>query len=380
MYWLLGITIAFVAILLLEELRLRQTRRRIPLRIVVTGTRGKSSLVRILAAGLRDREPATWGKITGDAPLLLTSDHMSVPIPRRGPARIHEQRNLLFGAAGHGIRRLVLESMAISPTIMKAEMRLIQPSLVVITNVFDDHRETLGGDRNRQRAAYLEALPADCRWLSADAELLDAAARSERYPEPLAVTTRPEGPDGDEAGVACELLNLADAALAELGLDTESAHAAMRAAAVGTVPPPRIVPFLDRRVRLLDGFSANDLQSLDRLWRDWRRLLDDPVPWPVLFATRADRPLRTQQFCGWLAGRSDVAHVYVAGSHRTVAAWLLSRRGVPVSVVVEDPLAGGTESTGEIVTTDTEPEILVGVGNALGFGMQLRETAQAAEA
>ncbi len=383
MNWLLGIAVAFVAFLVVEERRVRRARERIPLRILVTGTRGKSSLVGILAAGLRTGEPATWGKITGDATLLLTSDRTADRIPRRGPARLHEQRKVLFDAVRQGVRCLVLESMAISPAAMRAEMRLVQPTLVVITNVFDDHRETLGADRDLQRAAYLAALPAGCRWLTADPELRDFAARSDRYPQPLSRPVSPsisDGPDGDATGVACELLGLADATLAELGSGSAAAGEAMRAAVADTVLPPRVVPFLDRSVRLLDGFSANDLQSLDRLWRDWRRLLDDPAPWSVLLATRADRPLRTQQFCGWLAGRSDVATVYVAGSHRTVAAWLLRRRGVPVHLVAGDPLAGGPAAAARIAPADVRPEILVGMGNAQGLGLHLREAARTAEA
>ena len=383
MYWMLGIAIAFVAFLLIEGLRVRRARRSVPLRIVVTGTRGKSSFVRILAAGLRADSPGVWGKITGDAPLLLEADGTSKTILRRGPARVHEQRRILLDAARRGIRDLVLESMAISPEAMRAEMRLIRPSLVVITNVYDDHRETLGADRNAQREAYLSALPAGTRWLTADPVLADYAARDERIPPPLTSPfARSLGPEDEESptDVAHDLLALADTVLADLGRDTPAAREAMRAAAADIVLPPRVVPFLDRRVSLLDAFSANDLQSLERLWRSWRRLLDDTSPWSVLLTTRADRPLRTQQFCGWLADRTDVGTVYVAGSHQAVAAWLLRRRGVTVRLVAEDGRGRGAAPAPGAGPAESSPEILVGVGNARGLGLQYRELAQAADA
>jgi len=373
MTWIVGITIGFLAFLLVEAAILRHARRGIPCRIVVTGTRGKSSLVRLLVAGIRATEPSTWGKITGDAPLLLLPDGMESVLARRGPARVHEQARLLITCRRQGVRCLVLESMTISPEAMLAEMRLVDPTLVVVTNVRDDHRETLGDDPDGQRTAYLAALPESCRWLTPDADLLAFAARSGRCRASLVgLTTAEQQDDRDRNSVASEMLATAEAVLTELGWNTESARQAMKAVAADLVPPPRKVPFLGHEVRLLDAFSANDLQSLAQLWAGWRRDLRDEQPWSVLLSTRADRPLRTRQFCHWLAGRPDVGTIHVAGNHRWTAARLLRQKGVAVRELNSDPMAAvaGTGAAGP-----GDQGVLVGMGNAQGVGLCLRAAA-----
>lgn len=376
MHWLLGITIAFVAWLLVEAAMLGHARRSIPCRIVVTGTRGKSSLVRILAAGIRTIEPATWGKITGDAPLLLLPDGTTPRLRRRGPARLHEQAHLLVRCRRHGVRCLVLEAMTITPEAMIAEMRLVRPTLVVVPNVRDDHRETLGSAADAQRAAYLDSIPAGCRWVTLDPGLTAFAERQGR--PPLSVSGAPVAAADAGGGheVVRELLATAEAVLEELGWDTPAASAAMAAAAAEMSFAPGQVRFLGREVRLLDAFSANDPESLDRLWNGWRRELADAAPWSVLLATRADRPLRTRQFCDWLTACPDAGTVFVAGSHRGAAARLLRRQGVRVRDLVSDPVT----PVAATATEDLGGGILVGMGNAHGLGLRLRAAAREAGA
>ncbi|MCP4574001.1 MAG: hypothetical protein GY838_16705 [bacterium] len=366
-----GIALALVAFLMVETILVNRSRRGIPRRIVVTGTRGKSSLVKLLVAGIRTAERDTWGKVTGDVPLLLAPDGSLLPIRRRGAARLHEQRNILRTCHRRGARCLVLESMTISPETMKAEMRLVQPTLVVVTNVRDDHRETLGRDPAEQRGAYLRALPAGVPWVTMDAALGDHVRQAPEVPEPVSGDTLSGG--AENLRVVDELLALAETTLAELGWNTPAAREAMRVAAGDLDRPSSILRFHGEPVRLLDLFSANDPESLSRLWRDHRRNLQDQGAWPVLLATRADRPLRTRQFCDWLANRRDVGTVHVAGSHDEAACRLLRSRGIEVARL---PSGALVPAPGE----KEAPGILVGMGNARGLGLRLRAASAGAVA
>ena len=138
MNWFFGMTVALLVYLLAEAALVRRAGKAISHRILVTGTRGKTGLTRLLVAGIRAIEPQTWGKTTGDAPILMLPDGTERPLKRRGPARLHEQMKLLMACRRRGARCLVLESMTISPEAMQAESRLVRPTLTVMTNVRDD--------------------------------------------------------------------------------------------------------------------------------------------------------------------------------------------------------------------------------------------------
>ena len=351
---------------------LRRTVNAIPCRVLVTGTRGKSGLVRVLSAGLRTVEPATWGKITGDIASLVTPDGALRGLRRRGPAHLREQARLVRDCRRSRARCLVVESMAVTLEAMAAEARLLRPTLMIVTNVRDDHRETLGGDPDGQRAAYLSSIPSGCRWLTRDEDLIDFARRASRYSAPVPPPVSAAVPEYSEVfDVPAELVATAAAAMEALGWDPEPARGAMRTAAAQLMPPARVVTLLEREMILLDAFSANELQSLARLWAQWRREAGAESGWSVLLNTRADRPLRTRQFCEWLTGRDDVDRIYLAGSHAPAAARLLRRCGRPVAGVPRGEPTVVSEA-GEPASSWGHRDVIVGIGNVRGLGLRLR--------
>ena len=82
---LLAIAVGF---LVMEQQFHRRRLRRIPLRIHVNGTRGKTSVARLTAELLCRAGTRTFAKTTGDHPELIRPDGRSARIRRRGAARI----------------------------------------------------------------------------------------------------------------------------------------------------------------------------------------------------------------------------------------------------------------------------------------------------
>src|SRR5437870_12875278 len=62
----------------------------VPLRIHVNGTRGKSSVTRLIAAILREHGISTLAKTTGTAARLIIPDGAERPVPRNGPPNLRE--------------------------------------------------------------------------------------------------------------------------------------------------------------------------------------------------------------------------------------------------------------------------------------------------
>ena len=87
----------------------------IPLRIHVNGTRGKSSVTRLIAAGLREGGLRTFAKTTGTAPRVIDSDGKDRIIHRLRLPSIGEQVRLLKYFASEKPDAVVMECMAVQP-------------------------------------------------------------------------------------------------------------------------------------------------------------------------------------------------------------------------------------------------------------------------
>ncbi|MBN2246099.1 MAG: poly-gamma-glutamate synthase PgsB [Candidatus Aminicenantes bacterium] len=160
----IGILIIIVVLLLLEErFKLKKYRKQIPLRICVTGTRGKSSVTRLIAGSLREAGIRVLAKTTGSKPMLVYPDGTESLIKRRGKPNILETKNIITRAARLGIDVLVTELMSIQPECMYSEsVQMLDPSLLVVTNIRPDHQEQWGYSKTSLYRTFIRALPKRC--------------------------------------------------------------------------------------------------------------------------------------------------------------------------------------------------------------------------
>ena len=90
--------------------------QRIPFRIHVNGTRGKSSVTRCsIGAGLRAAGYETITKVRGTFPRLILNDGTEVFIHRKNGANILEQIDIVDFAVRHKAQVLLIECMALNP-------------------------------------------------------------------------------------------------------------------------------------------------------------------------------------------------------------------------------------------------------------------------
>ena len=155
--------LVLVLVYALEQIFLQKHRSRIPLRICVTGTRGKSSVVRTLAAAFRGSGRSVLAKTTGSRPMLLLPDGSEFELQRPGRPSVLEQLQLLRLAAARKVEVVVSEMMGIRPEILRLESRRIfKPQVLVLTNARSDHREHWGSDRESAARCLAEAVCEGC--------------------------------------------------------------------------------------------------------------------------------------------------------------------------------------------------------------------------
>jgi hypothetical protein len=135
------LTVLGIAELAMHRRKLAQ----IPIRVHVNGTRGKSSVVRLIAAGLRQGGVVTCAKTTGSLARMILPDGRELPIYRPAGANIIEQKRIVAVAAEHEAKALIIECMALQPQLQSlCELKLIHATHGVITNARPDHLDVMG--------------------------------------------------------------------------------------------------------------------------------------------------------------------------------------------------------------------------------------------
>ena len=137
-----------------------QRTRKIPLRICVTGTRGKSGVTRLLASCLSQAGIRVLAKTTGSKPVLIFQNGEEKQIKRRGLPSILEEKKVVRMAVSRSAQALVVELMSFGPESLSVEnRRMLRPHVLVITNVRMDHTAQSGKSRDEIAENFGRSIP-----------------------------------------------------------------------------------------------------------------------------------------------------------------------------------------------------------------------------
>lgn len=342
------------------------------LRVHVNGTRGKSGVTRLIAAGLRGGGYRPFAKVTGSAAMWIEPDGTERPIPRRGLPNIRELIETARQATRSQADALVCECMALQPELQEfCERRLLQSHIGVITNVRHDHEEVMGPDLAAIAASLARSAPQGGT-LVVTPETAALVPKSATNACQLITVESTSLSEQELAGFAfaVEAENLALAlAVCELaGVRRAAALAAMQASqpdignlAVRELPLPR-----GGKLRFVDALAANDPDSTEILWR---RYVDGAAD-AVLLHARADRRLRTEKLCERLADLHT--GVFFLSGDSGFAAACLRRLGVDGKrlVRIEDATLSAVTEQVRRRTPAAQPDAdvtLFAAGNRKGF-------------
>jgi poly-gamma-glutamate synthase PgsB/CapB len=307
-----------VALGLLERFAARRARAAVPIRIHVNGTRGKSTVTRLVAAALREAGIPTLAKTTGTAARLIRADGSEHPVRRWAPASIREQAWLLREARRTGARALVAECMAVRPDLQwVSEREMVRATIGVITNVRLDHTEAMGRTVDEIAQSLANAIPRAGVLVTGDARFAETfGARCAPLGTRLVVAQEREA--SGEGRVASDNVAVALAVTRELGISDEVALRGMEKA----TPDPGAVTAgsatIGRlEVAWIDATAANDPESLDLLATG----LPASVPLQsrgtaavlTVYNHRADRPDRLRTFARFSATFRNSAAILLTG-------------------------------------------------------------------
>lgn len=341
---LTGLAAVYLSVTWLEFWRHQRRIHAIPHRIHVNGARGKSSVTRLIGAGLRAGGVRTITKVTGTFPRLILADGRDVPVHRKAAATILEQLDIVDFARRQGTDALVIECMALEPAYQRiTEEQMIHATLTVFTNIRLDHTEVMGRTLEEIGSSMASTMPRGGKVLAADDENVGLVrCLAERRGSHLSVVATDQVRSEDMAGFGYiehrSNVALALATCAELGVDRRTALEGMwRAEPDAGVLTISTIAEGEKSASLFNAFAANDPDSTLLIWN----LLEDEGYLAgerfVLLNSRPDRRDRSQQLAHLVAVRlaDAVDAVLVMGAPTEAVTRSLRAHGMPAERIVD---------------------------------------------
>lgn len=163
----------FISIYLLkiifEKKRLYKNRKKIKILIHVNGVRGKSTVSRLIDAGLRDGKRKIFTKVTGTSPKYIDIYGNEKELKRKGKANIREQIEIINKAANLGAEIVILECMAVKSEFQKVcEEKILKSDISIITNVREDHLDEMGRDLNEIAKSLGQTISSNGSFITGD--------------------------------------------------------------------------------------------------------------------------------------------------------------------------------------------------------------------
>ncbi len=377
-----GVVAAFLGIEIFRFQRHKHALIKIPIRIHVNGSRGKSSVTRLIGAAMRKTSMVVVTKTTGTAPRFILPDGCELSIFRAGKPNIIEQLRVVARARKEGAHVLVAECMAVTPEyIATLEDKIICSTLGVITNIREDHLDVMGPTLYDVAVNIAKSLPTRGKAFTAEKKWFNVL-ESEAKKKGTELVSVEGGAvsdlemDGFSYMEHKENVAVALAVANSLGVAREKALAGMYSAQ----PDPGVLR--ETAVRMEKGtlhffnaLAANDPDSTLLIWnmacarRKGKRI--------AVLILRSDRIQRTEGF-GRLVGSALNADLYiVAGSSVSFVITSLKKKGVGMDRIIalhnpkpETVLNALTKESG----SDT---VAVAMGNIVGLGEDFVRSIQA---
>ena len=352
----------------------------IPLRIHVNGTRGKSSVTRLVAAGLREGGLRTFAKTTGTAPRVIDPEGKDRIIHRLRLPSIGEQVRLLSYFASEKPDVVVMECMAVQPQYQWiSEHQMVRSHIGVITNVRPDHLDEMGPTKNDVAMSLCNTIPVNGIFITGENKM-------QKLLEHISKSNGSKFIQSDESSVSQEELDkftyMEHPSNVAVALDVcEYAGVKRKIALEGM---HKVEPDLgaliawninldDKRIQFINGMAANDPVSTLQIWK----FIIDRYPADggtcVFFNSRDDRPLRTRQMIELTLEQIKPDYFIMRGDKVTSIVSALSHHSPNTRIKI----VGLDKSYDNIIESMKElpnDTLVYAIGNQVGAGQDILES------
>lgn len=269
--------------------------------IHVNGIRGKSTVSRLIDAGVRAGGYKVFTKITGTSPRVIDTFNVEREINRKGKANIKEQIKTINWAYREGAEVLITECMAVKPEYQYiCENKILHADINIITNVREDHLDEMGKSLDKIASSLANTIPTNGAIFTSDEKYFDFFKREAIKKNSKVFINREEKEEYWEIDFPSNVA-LALEVCKYIGIDEKKALEGMK----NYHRDPGVLKVLlyknrENKIYFINAMAANDPNSteiiIDRLskkdyWNNKRYLLVN---------NRGDRVSRWEQYISFV--------------------------------------------------------------------------------
>lgn len=377
---IIAIILIFIVLILgiIEQINHDKNLNKIDTRIVVNGTRGKSTVTRLITGMLKYSGKKVVGKTTGtSARIIYWNNPVEEEIIRGklGP-NILEQKKVVKKAVRFGADTIVSECMAVNPDYQKVfQNKLIKANIGVIVNVREDHLDLCGPTLDFIADSFTATIPNNGYLVVTNSEYNDFYRQeAEKRNSKIIITDESDIPEGylDKFNYilfpenVCIVLGVAKA----LGINQETALEGMLTA---NADPGALMIYPlneEKTSHFVNGFAANDPHSTLLIW-DYIKSIgyntNDPV---VIVNCRPDRVERTIQIVEDVLPKMQIDILIVMGEIVKPVTDAVEKKKIKVNSCLNMENMS-PETVFEKSKGFFEGKVVYGIGNVHGGGEEL---------
>jgi len=379
-YTLLVIIIIASVVGVIEYFRHQKRIYSIPIRIHVNGTRGKSSVTRLIGAALRAGGISNITKVTGTFPRLIIEDGSETYIHRKASANIIEQLSIVKFAASRKVQALVMECMALQPQYQTiTEKKMIHSNICVMTNVRLDHTDVMGHTLDEIAETMGRTIPKNEHLFSSENVIAETLQRIADKRNTVCHFVNPEIVSPDEMNGFSYIEHRDNVALAlavceHLKIDRQVALKGMYDAIpdAGVLMRHRVLAF-NKQMVFYNAFAANDPDSTLLVWKKIRDEIGFEGKRIILLNTRQDRLYRARQLAEMVAWNleKEIDYLMLIGQSTDVVEGIALSSGIPGKKIVSVGWTTSEKVFEKILSVTEKTSTIVAVGNMGGMGADL---------
>ena len=347
----------------------------IPIRIHVNGSRGKSSVVRLIASGLRAGGLKTFAKTTGTSPRIIDQNGNDKYIHRLRTASIGEQIALIRYFSKMNPDVLVIECMAVNPQYQWiSEQKIVKSTIGVLTNVRPDHLDEMGISTDQITKSMANTIPFNGIMVTSEDKKINILNEISKSRNTELYIANEDINDEDIRDFKYlehkENISLALKVCELCGVKKEDALKGMNLCK----PDPGALTVWKINIdnysfNFVNAFAANDPSSTLKTWEMVKGNLN-PSKFAIFLNTRIDRQYRTIQLVNLIFDKLKPEALILRGENFPNELDLLINSNKNIKVY-KFPYSIKQEDLIKFMGNDLNDFMILGIGNIVGWGEML---------